>query len=92
MATRKGALNSAKIDRLWPHQVAVPAKRTQGRANDEARKFCEGLSLAPLGHTFMRNDEWFNVWCFSDREDAEKFCQRFEGELIAPADRPKWPS
>jgi hypothetical protein len=32
-----------------------------------------------------------NVFCFADRELAEKFRERFGGELLDPKDRPKWP-
>lgn len=91
MVTRKGELTSKRIDNWWPHQVALPASLTSGKAYDEAREFCKGLSLAPRGHTFFRDDEYVNVWCFSAKADAEKFPPRFGGEFLAPEDRPKWP-
>jgi hypothetical protein len=48
--------------------------------------FCEGLSLCPRGHSFYRDGTDMNVYCF-----AERFRERFGGELIDPKDRPKWP-
>jgi hypothetical protein len=35
-------------------------------------------------------DVWWNVWCFAEEEDAEKFRARFGGEFMEPADRPRW--
>jgi hypothetical protein len=31
------------------------------------------------------------VFCFAEREHAERFRERFGGELIDPNVRPKWP-
>ncbi len=65
MIRRKGELTSKGIDNLWPHQIALRASLTTGRENDVVREFCKDLSLAPRGHTFFRDDEYVNVWCFS---------------------------
>ena len=42
------------------------------------------------GHYFYRDAIGFNVYCFGERDHAEQFCDRFDGEMIAPEDRPKW--
>jgi hypothetical protein len=31
--------------------------------------------------------EWFNVYCFAEKADAEKFMQRFGGETFDPRQR-----
>jgi hypothetical protein len=31
------------------------------------------------------------VFCFTRRERAEKFRDRFGGDFLVPKDRPKWP-
>jgi hypothetical protein len=90
MVTRKGELTSKGIDNLWPHQIALRASLTTGRQHDVVREFCKDLSLAPRGHTFFRDDEYVNVWCFSAKADAEKFQAQFGGEYMTPEDRPKW--
>ena len=90
MVYRKGELSAKTIDRGWPHQVALIAERTLGGEYIRARLFC-GLSLAPRGHAFSRDGQWFNVWCFAEREHAEAFAAKFGGEVIAPNERPKWP-
>jgi hypothetical protein len=92
MVYRKGELNKSKIDHGWPHQVALPAIATQGDRYVTVRLFCEGLSLCVRGHCFQRGGEYWNVFCFAEREHAELFKLKFGGEFIAPKDRPKWPS
>lgn len=91
MARRKGELSSYRIDSGWPYQVALPEAVSLGKANDVVREFCKELSLCPRGHTFLRDDQWFKMWCFADEEDAQKFIARFGGERLDPAKRPRWP-
>lgn len=91
MISRKGQLSTNRIDRDYPHQVALPSDRLRGADYVTARLFADQLSLAPLGHAFFRNDQYFTVWCFGERADAEAFREKFGGEIIAPNDRPQWP-
>ena len=91
MPYRKGELSKGMIDHDWPHQVAIPADRCTGRNWDLIREFCKGLSLCPRGHFFYRDVIGFNVYCFADRQHADRFCTRFDGESIDSKDRPKWP-
>jgi hypothetical protein len=52
MVYRKGELSKGEIDRLWPHQVALPAYRCIGHRYLTIQFFCEGkrlsLCTAPL--------------------------------------------
>jgi hypothetical protein len=86
---RKGELSKGTMDRQWPHQVALPASRCGGHNYVTLRLFCEPLSLCP--HSYRSNDIDMIVFCFADRAHAEQFRDRFDGELIDPKDRPKWP-
>ena len=36
------------------------------------------------GHSVFHEDKWFNVYCFAEVADAEKFMQRFGGEKFDP--------
>lgn len=90
MVRRKGELSKHQIDEGWPYQVALPEVVSLGKANDVVREFCKELSLCNRGHTFRRDDQWFNVWCFADEEDALKFIARFGGEMIDVRNRPRW--
>jgi hypothetical protein len=89
---RNGELSKYQLDGNWPYQVAIAEAVTIGKANDVVREFCKDLSLAPRSHTFRRDDQWFNVWCFAEEADAKKFMARFGGELIDLDDRPRWPA
>jgi hypothetical protein len=91
MTRRKGEMSTFQIDNGWPYQVALPEAVSLGKANDVVRDFCKDLSLCPRGHTFRRDDEWINVWCFAEEADALRFIARFGGEMIAVEDRPRWP-
>jgi hypothetical protein len=86
---RKGELSPAGIDRGWPHQVALPASASQGCGYRAIHEFCEQLSLCPRGHSVAHNGQWFNVYCFADAADAEKFRKQFGGEKFNPAQRGK---
>jgi len=89
MTRRKGELKKWQIDEGWPYHVALRADITIGKAYDAAREFCENLSLAPMGHSFFVEGVWFNVWCFAEVEDAQKFQARYGGEFMEPEDRPR---
>jgi hypothetical protein len=88
---RKGALSNSTIDRDWPHQVALAARMVSGANYATITKFCrdEDLSLCQRGHSFRRNDEDFVVFCFAERNHAERFQHRFGGEFVHPKSRPR---
>src|SRR5262249_58184322 len=88
---RKGELSKGTMDRQWPHQVALPASHCSGHNYVTIRLFCEGLSLCPRTHSFRREDRDMLVFCFAERDHANKFRDRFGGEFVDPKDRPKWP-
>jgi hypothetical protein len=87
---RRGDLSKSSIDAGWPHQVALPNKPVAAQ-NTAIRAFCAGLSLCVRGHTFERDSQYLDVFCFADRDHAQRFEKEFGGEMIAPKDRPRWP-
>jgi hypothetical protein len=89
MVYRKGELSPAKIDRGWPYQVALPASASFNSGYAAIHEFCKNLSLCSRGHAVFHDGQWFNVYCFSDRIDAENFMQRFGGEKFDPTQRGK---
>ena len=76
---QKGELSAAGVDRGWPYQVALPAA-AHSKNFRVIEKFCESLSKCPRGHCVVRDDAYWNVFCFSEKADAEKFKLRFGGE------------
>jgi hypothetical protein len=51
--------------------------------------FDKDLSICPRGHSVFHGGEWFNVYCFAEAADAEKFMQQFGGEAFDPTQRGK---
>ena len=93
MSRRKGELSKGSIDIRWPYQVAMRADLCTGYNYRTHHYYIasEKLSLCPRGHFFYRDGVGFNVFCFAEREHAERFLQQFAGEFIDPKDRPRWP-
>jgi hypothetical protein len=77
------------VDAGWPHQVALPADQCSGKNTAIIHEFCRDLSLCSRGHSVMRDDEWFNVYCFTESVHADLFMQRFGGEKFDPKQRGK---
>ena len=81
---RKGEMSKHQIDTGWPHQVALPERLSCREHWTPQHEFCNGLSLCPRGHAFVRDGEWWTVKCFATREDADRFIERFGGEYMTP--------
>lgn len=90
MSRRKGELSKSMIDRGWPYQVALEARLSMGDRYYTVHFFCKDLSLCPRGHGFYRDGKDFNVYCFAEREHAERFHARFGGELVDATNQPRW--
>jgi hypothetical protein len=53
----------------------------------DVHAFCGDLSLCASGHAVFHEGQWWNVHCFADAEDAEKFMRQFGGEKFDPKQR-----
>jgi len=84
---KKGEMTPTQLDREYPHQVLLRADHYSGSNYQTVQGFCIGLSLAPRGHSIVKDDHWHHAFCFSDPADAEKFRARFGGEMFDPARR-----
>jgi hypothetical protein len=91
MVYRKGELHKGQIDRNWPYQVALRADRVSGANFPIIDAFSRSLSRCPRGHTFVRDGNDYVVFCFAVESDAELFRNRFNGEMVDPKKRPRWP-
>ena len=72
-------MDDDEIDRMFPHQVVLPAAMYSGH-NFRLAIAYSGPSLAPRGHVTMRGGEWLYVFCYSNRNDAETLRAKFGGE------------
>src|SRR4051812_22849468 len=87
MSRRKGELSSFAMDRGWPHQVILPADACTGQNSKIIDEFCADLSLCSRNHSVVKNDEWHLIFCFAEKDHAEKFKARFAGEWFDSATR-----
>ena len=89
MVCRKGELSKAGIERGWPYQMALREDLCTSRNHDIQRDFNQGLSLCSRGNSVVYDSQWYRVFCYSLKEDAEAFMARFGGEWFDPRDRGK---
>jgi hypothetical protein len=89
MSNRKGEINPAGIDRGWPYQIALLGELSTLANYDIQYEFCKGLSRCNRGHSVFHNDKHYNIHCFSIKEDAQAFMDRFGGEWFDPRDKGK---
>lgn len=80
MSRRKGEMTWGEIDRGWPYQIAVPwAPGVQ----EGARL----LGACPRGHSIHHENRWWDVCCFADKANAERFGLAFDGYWVDPKER-----
>ena len=77
----------ARVDSDWPYQIMLPASQCVGANYNLIRDFCDELSLSPHGHSIVKDDARHHVYCFAEREHAERFQERFSCEWFDPAHR-----
>lgn len=83
MTQRKGEITLPEIKRKWPYHVALSANKVRGARNSEiVWSFAAALSAGARPYSLHRADGDLVVFCFATPEDAEAFCERFDGERL----------
>ncbi|TKT79027.1 hypothetical protein [Aquamicrobium sp. LC103] len=94
MSKRKGELSTARIDREWPHQVAILDDLCCRENYWILDAFCRARSASPRARSVIAI--WpdgklatFRIYCFQERVHAQEFIKAFGGEPFDPSDRAK---
>jgi len=88
MTRRKGEITRGRLHREWPHHAVLSTDKVRGLKNSETvHSAAKALSAAPLTHFMRRDDGDYVVFCFVRPEDAQAFCERFNGERLPEARR-----
>jgi len=82
---RKGELSPAVIDLDWPHQVAV--KREVAEALGYVPSRGPYSSLCPRKRSIADASGGYEIYCFADRQQADRFRDFTGGEDFHPGDR-----
>lgn len=85
MIVRKDELTHGAIDRKFPHQVELPIPSGGfGMLLDDMNGFCgeQRLKVAPRKRMLRRDDFYFVRLCFAEPTDAERFRERFGGNIF----------
>ncbi|WP_051011698.1 hypothetical protein [Nitratireductor pacificus] len=87
MSRRKGELTPARIDQLYPFQIAL--EPPLGRLVDKIQEFLKGRSVAPRTQGVIRCGPGREVvdctlFCFADETDAIQFKAEFGGASFDP--------
>jgi hypothetical protein len=62
----------------------VARRRPQGDS-----RILQGSHFVPARSLGVHNGRWFNVYCFAEAADADKFMKQFGGEKFDPRQRGK---
>lgn len=77
------------VDYTWPHQVAIHGEICRYDLFHPLHKLARQLGASPRARIVMKHephgyDQRYNLFCFSRREDAQTFIDRFGGEHFNP--------
>jgi hypothetical protein len=82
MTRARGQLSRALLSREYPHQVLVRAENVGGKALDKIADFHVKLGIPTKSRSIRKDDAWYSLYCFADREHAKLFQAMFGGELL----------
>lgn len=72
-------MSAAVLDNERPHHVAVQSYLCAGRYAYEQQQFYRGFGLSPRIHSVLHDGVSYRVFCFTSRDHARLFAERFRG-------------
>jgi hypothetical protein len=83
MTRARGQPPRTLLDREYPHQILVLAENVGGKTLDKVSDFHAKLGITRKSRAVRKDDAWYSLYCFADREHAKLFQAMFGGELFA---------
>ena len=87
MTRARGQPSRTSVNSEYPHQVLVVAQDVGGKTFDRVLAFHKERGITVVSRSAYRGDEWFTIFCFTLKENAEKFRTKFDGELLQRPER-----
>jgi hypothetical protein len=72
------------LNQEYPHQVLLPADDVR-KMHDRVMAFHDEAGVPIRNRSARKDDKWYLLYCFADRQHALEFRLMFGGELL---DRP----
>jgi hypothetical protein len=82
MTRARGQSSRRLRNRDFPFQVTVVAETVRGKTLDRAISFHKANRLPIRTNSDFIDDNWYDTYCFAQRQHAESFQRLFGGELI----------
>ena len=81
MTRARGQTSRTLLNREYPHQVLVRADNVAGKTLDKVADFHVKLGIGTKSRSIRKDDVWYSLYCFADREHAKLFQVLFGGEI-----------
>jgi hypothetical protein len=81
MTRARGQISRTLLNREYPHQVLVRADNVAGKTLDKVADFHVKLGIGTKSRSIRKDDVWYSLYCFADREHAKLFQVLFGGEI-----------
>jgi hypothetical protein len=82
MAHARDQSSRSILRREYPHQVLVLADSVRGRTFNRVLAFHDQVGVRIKNCTDRKDDKWYLLYCFGERENAVAFKSMFGGELF----------
>jgi hypothetical protein len=83
MTRARGQPPRTLLNREYPHQVLVRAENVRGNTLNKVADFHVKLGITTKSRSIRKDDAWYSLYCFAEREHARLFQVMFGGEITS---------
>jgi len=81
MIRARGQSSRKALDREYPHQVLVLSNEVPGATFNKVVAFHHQIRAPMKSRPIVKDDEWYSLYCFANKQDALAFQLTFGGEI-----------